>query len=350
MRARRVGTEQYVRRALVVGGSGFIGSNIVEELLGVGVNVRVTRHRTSPRLLVRDKRIEVVDASLDDGESLRHAIDGCDTVFFSAGHYPRYSTDLSASLETAVRGVDTACKAALAVGVERFVYTSSVGSLARVPAGQVATETDIPEAMPRGSVYRAVKWAMERKVEQIAREGLPAVTVLPGGCLGPGDLRLGTGAFIIGIATEKLPWWVDGEVNLVDVGDVAKAHLAAAAAPAGSRFCIAGHTVRVGWLLRHVAERFGGAVPALELSADQARTRADDDERAAAPKKARVALPRELVDTIADGQPVSNDRAEKDLGVRLSPLDRMLDRAHAWYVRVGFLPHNEPRRTDERPV
>jgi dihydroflavonol-4-reductase len=339
-----------VKRALVIGGSGFIGSNIVEGLLGQGVAVRVTRHRTSPRLLIRDKRIEVADASLDDAESLRRAIDGCDAVFFTAGHYPRYSVDLNASLQTAVSGVDNVCTAARAAGVEKFIYTSSVGSLARVPAGTVATEDDIPEAMPTDSVYGAIKWAMERRVERATQEGLAAVTVLPGGCLGPGDLRLGTGAFIVGVVTGKLPWWVDGEVNMVDVGDVAQTHLAAADAPAGSRFCIAGHTVRVGWLLGHVAERYGGAVPSVCLSADEARTRADDDERAAAPQKARVALPRELVDTITLGQPVSNARAEKDLGIRVSPLDQTLDRAHAWYVRVGFLPKHESRRTDERPV
>jgi dihydroflavonol-4-reductase len=236
------------------------------------------------------------------------------------------------------------------VGVEKFVYTSSVGSLARVPAGQIATETDIPDAMPTDSVYSAVKWAMERRVEQAIINGLPAVTVLPGGCLGPGDLRLGTGAFIIGIVTAKLPWWVDGEVNMVDVGDVAKAHLAAEKTAVGSRFCIAGHTVRVGWLLRHVADRFGGVVPSVCLSAEAARARADQDEREAAQQKARVALPRELVDTITLGQPVSNARAEKDLGIHLAPLDQTLDRAHAWYVRVGYLPQHQPRRTDERPV
>jgi dihydroflavonol-4-reductase len=339
-----------VNRALVVGGSGFIGSNIVEELLGRDLKVRVTRHRTSPRLLIRDKRIEVVDASLEDVESLRRAMDGCDAVFLAAGHYPRYSTDRDASVKTAVSGVDNACQAALAVGVERFVYTSSVGSLARVPAGKVAAETDVPSTLPQDSVYRAVKWAMERTVERAADAGLPAVTLLPGGCLGPGDLRLGTGAFIIGIVTEKLPWWVDGEVNLVDVGDVARAHVAAVGAPAGSRYCIAGHTVRVGWVLRHVVERYGGAVPATCLSAPKAREQADEDERAAAPQKARVALPRELVDTITGGQPVSNTLAETDLHLRLSTLDAALDRAHAWYVRAGFLPKTESRRTDERPV
>ena len=339
-----------MRRALVVGGSGFIGSNIVEELLGRGVNVRATRHRTSPRLLIRNKSIEVVDASLEDAHGLRRAMEGCDVVFFAAGHYPRYSTDLEQSLRTALCGVEEACKAAIAVGVEKFVYTSSVGSLARVPAGRVATEDDIPGAMPTGSVYHAIKWAMERKVEEAISDGLPAVTILPGGCLGPGDLRLGTGAFIVGIVTEKLPWWVDGDVNLVDVSDVARAHVAAVQTPAGSRFCIAGHTVRVGWLLGHVAEKYGGAVPPIRLSPDEARRRADDDERAAAPQKARVALPREMVDTITGGQPVSNARAERDLGVHISPLDKTLDRAHAWYVRLGFLPQNESRRTDERPV
>lgn len=339
-----------MKRALVIGGSGFIGSNLVEQLLEQRVRVRVTRHRTSPRLLIRDKSMEVVDAALEDPESLRRAIDGCDVVFLTAAHYPRYSLDRDGSVATGLSGVSHVCSAALAVGVERFVYTSSVAALARVGAGRPADEHDIPSSMPGDSVYRAVKWAMERKVEEAIGDGLAAVTVLPGGCLGPGDLRLGTGAFLVGIVSEKLPWWVDGEVNLVDVADVAKAHIAAADAPAGSRFCIAGHTVRVGWLLRHVALRYGGLVPALRLSVEQAQERASEEERAAAPHRGRVALPRELVDTIAGGQPVSNARVETELGVALTPLERALDRAHAWYVRVGLLPQPQARRTDERHV
>jgi dihydroflavonol-4-reductase len=203
--------------------------------------------------------------------------------------------------------------------------------------------------MPQGSVYRAVKWAMEREVESARRRGLPAVTLMPGGCIGPWDVRLGTGSVLVGVVRGVLPWWVDGVVNLVDVGDVARAHVAAASPTPSDRYCLGGHDVRVGWLLRHIAARYGGRVPGLELSPDAARARADADERAAAPRRERVPIPRELVDLAATGQPVSSARAHAELGISLSPLDDALDRAYAWFARHSYVPRERARTESESP-
>lgn len=326
-----------MKRAVVVGGTGFIGSRVVAELLAAGWEVRVTRRERSSTMLLPRRAISLVDACLEDAEALRRAMDGCDAAFLAGAHYPRYSLDRAATVAEAVNGVRNACEAALAAGVGRLVYTSSVGALGPAPAGRPADERDVPDVMPAESVYRAAKWAMEREIERAVARGLAAVTLLPGGCLGPGDLRVGTGAFLVGVVRGALPWWVDGMVNLVDVGDVARAHVAAVSAPAGSRFCVGGHDARVGWLLAHVARRFGGHAPELELSADEARARADEDERRAAKARARVPIPREMVDLVTSGQPVSNARAEAELGVRFTPLDETLDRAHAWFARLRLV-------------
>ena len=328
-------------RALVIGGSGFLGLNLVDELLARGADVRVTRRRQTVTLLLRKRKVELFDASLDEPEKLRRAMDGRDVVFLAGAHYPRYSIDRDASIATGVRGVRNACEAALAAGVRRFVYTSSIASLAQAPTDRRADERDVPPTIPTDSVYRAVKWAMEREVDDARARGLDAVTLLPGGCLGPWDLRVGTGSFLVGTVRGLMPWWVDGCVNLVDVGDVARAHVAAASPTPLDRYCVAGHDVRVGWLLRHIVLRYGGAMPKRRLSPDDARARADADEIAAAPTKSRVPIPRELVDMAIAGQPVSSAPARVDLGVETTPLDRALDRAHEFYVRFRFIPSPE---------
>ncbi len=328
-------------RALVIGGTGFVGLGIVDALLERGAEVRVTRRDQSVTLLVRKRRVELVSASLEEPEALRRAMDGCDVVYLAGAYYPRYSIDLEASLARGVSGVRNACEAALAVRVPRFVYTSTIATLGRAPDDRLADERDVPSSMPTESVYRAVKWAMEREVDDARRRGLAAVTLLPGGCIGPGDLRVGTGAVMVGVARGLLTWWVDGVVNLVDIDDVARAHVAAAATTAHDRYCLAGHTVRVGDLLPWLAHRYGGVLPTEQLGAEDARERADDDERAAAPRRERVAIPRELVDMATTGQRVSNDLAARDLGFAPSPLDASFDRAHAWFVRFKMIP---PRR------
>lgn len=332
-------------RALVIGGTGFIGLNLVDELLAQGAAVRVTRRRKSATILLQGRAVERVDASLEEPEKLAQAMSGCDVAFLAGAYYPRYSTDLAGSLAEGVHGVRNACEAALASGLPRLVYTSTIATLAQAPAERPADERDLATTRPTGSVYREVKWAMEREVDLARRRGLDVVTMLPGGCIGPWDVRVGTGSVIVGVVRGLLSWWVDGIVNLVDVGDVARAHVAVASGRVADRYCVTGHDVRTGWLLRHIASRYGGHAPERRLTAEQARAQADADEREAAPKRQRVAIPRELVDMATGGQPVSSLRARTQLGLSPSPLDASLDRAHAWFVRHGYLP-----KTTERPT
>ncbi|AKU95817.1 Dihydroflavonol-4-reductase [Labilithrix luteola] len=325
-------------RALVIGGTGFVGLNIVDALLEAGATVTVTRRKQSVTVLVRKRPVNLVDASLEEPEKLKRAMSDCDVVYLAGAYYPRYSINLQASLELGVQGVANVCAAARAASVPRLVYTSTIATLASSPDYRFADERDVLPSMPTDSVYRAVKWAMEQEVESARRAGLDAVTLLPGGCIGPGDLRLGTGSVIAGVVRGLLPWWVDGRVNIVDVGDVARAHVAAGSKTPGTRYAIAGHSLRVLELLQTIARRYGGTVPDLELSADEARARALVDELAAAPQKGRVPIPREFVDMAVHGQRVSNARVEMELGLSLTPLEQALDRAHAWLSRFGFVP------------
>lgn len=325
-------------RALVIGGTGFIGLHVVDALLARGAEVKVTRRKQSVTVLVRKRPVTLVDASLDDADKLARAMDGVDTVFLAGAYYPRYSLDLEASLAIGVRGVKNACDAALAAGVRRLVYTSTIATLARAPHGRDADERDIPDAMPEGSVYRAVKWAMEREVAAARARGLDAITLLPGGCIGPGDLRVGTGAILVGVARGLLTWWVDGLTNLADVEAVARAHVAAAEDASHDRYCLGGHNVRVESLLRIVAQRYGGVMPVFELTPDEARARSLADERAAARTRDRVPIPRELVDMATTGQRVSSARAARELGFLPPPLEESLDRAHQFFVRYGAIP------------
>ena len=102
-----------MKRALVIGGTGFLGLNLVDELLAGGVEVRATRRRKSITAFLRKRPVELVNASFDDALSLKNAMVGCDAVFHVAGYYPRYSLDRDAALSEATAGIDAVCAAAL---------------------------------------------------------------------------------------------------------------------------------------------------------------------------------------------------------------------------------------------
>ena len=330
-----------MKRALVIGGTGFLGINIVDELLAAGVKARVSYRKKSITAFVSKRDVQLIRGDLEDEGSLVEAMQGCDVVFLAGAHYPRYSQCRELSIARGRRDVHNACSAAMRAGVKRLVYTSSIASLAQTRSGRV-DEDDRPSECPSDSVYRATKWAMEGEVERARDAGLDIVTMLPGGCLGPWDVRLGTGGLLVGFITGSLPWWVDGIVNVVDVRDVAKAHvLAAMTDEPHARYCLGGTALRLRKLFRLVQRGHGGKFPETELDVVEAKAQADNDEREAMAQRLRVPMPRELVDIIAWSQIVDSGRAEESFAIQWRPLAETLDDACEWFARYRYLPRPE---------
>ncbi len=330
-------------KALVIGGSGFVGIHVVDALLERGFDVAVTRRKSTPTILLRRRPVTLLPASLEDRASLEAAMKGRDVVVISAGHYPRYSTDLTASVQTGVWGIENALAAAASSGVRRVVYTSSVAALAPAPEGRAACEGDMRADAPSASVYVCVKRAMERSVDAWRLRGLDVVSMVLGGCIGPWDLRIGTTGVLVAALGQRLPFWVEGWINLVDVVDAARAHVRALDTTA-PRYCIAGHNIRMSALLARVARRYGAQLVAPRVDVEVARAQADADERAAQTNKQRVGMPRELVDVVSEGQPVSSALAARELGFECTPLDVTLDRTYEWLVRHRYVPPTQGTR------
>jgi dihydroflavonol-4-reductase len=325
-------------RAVVLGGSGFLGLNLVEALRDAGHEVTATRRRSSNTIFLRRMKVSMATASLDDASSLTAAMDGADVVYFAAAHYPRYSVDTDAQVAEAVAGARNVTLAARRAGVPRLVYTGSVVTVGRPEDGRLARETDGVAEVPDGSTYFAVKVAIERALFETT--GVDIVHLLPTGCLGPYDHKVGTGFFVVGLATGALDVFVDGRTNLVDARDVAAAHVAAATrGQPGERYILGGHNVRVRELVAEMAAILDAEVPGCELSPEGALALATEEEERCVREggKGRPKLSREIVDMILHGQHVDSVRAEKELGFRARPLVDTIRASRDWYAANGYL-------------
>src|SRR6266851_2329659 len=162
---------------LVTGATGFVGSAVARALLKAGHPVRVLARRTSDRRNLDGLSVEIAHGALEDAASLAQAVRSCRYLFHVAADYRLWVRDPEPMFRVNVAGTRELMLAALAAGVERIVYTSSVATLGIVPGG-VADEDTASRAEDMIGPYKRSKFDAEIVVnELIAERSLPAVIV-----------------------------------------------------------------------------------------------------------------------------------------------------------------------------
>jgi len=212
---------------LITGATGYIGSAVVRELLKQGQDVRCLVRGTSSVKNLDGLRLEISCGDIGDIESVRRAADGCDTVYHLAALYANWLPDsgwMYRVNEEGTRNVMQACRDA---ETRKIVYCSSVAALGahgRSPADESA-RFNLNSTKDH---YYISKHRAEQVVLQYIRGGLPAVIVNPSNPIGPRDIGpTPTGALIINIIKKRIPAYVDGGINVIDVTDCARGIVAA---------------------------------------------------------------------------------------------------------------------------
>ena len=324
--------------ALVLGGGGFLGLNLVEALLASGAVPRCGRRARGNVLSLRRLHVPLVPAELDAPLELERAMEDCATVFHLAGHYPRLSLDPSGALATGLGQLRNVLEAAARAGVKRLVYVSSAATAAPAPAGP-SDERHVYATRPGHGTYHDLKWEMERLA--LAEDRFEVVVACPGACLGPWDLRVGTSALLVATARGLDPPHPDGWLNLIDARDVATALIRLSTLPAPpKRVLLSGGNHRLHPLLCELALHYGVAPPSPPLAANQAIAFADAEEARAAREGGRPAVAREIVDLIVRGVPLDTRLAAEALGLRCRPLEQTLSATDAWARRMRIIPDN----------
>ena len=234
------------RTVLVAGASGFVGSHIVRLLVERGRKVRVMLRKSSSRAALEGLAVDIVEGDVLDPASLRAAMSGCGTVFYSVVDPRFWLTDQTPIFRNNVEGLVNAMAAALECGVERFIFTSTMGTLGINPHGPVTEATPF-NWLDWAPPYILARLEAENRFLACCREqGLPGVALCVANTYGPEDYQpTPHNGSLWQVASGQLKVAIDVGQPTVDIRDVAEAALLAEAhGHTGSRYIIANEFVR----------------------------------------------------------------------------------------------------------
>ena len=201
----------------MTGGTGFIGAHLTRALLARGDDVRVTMRASSRG--EPPEGVERVTADVTDRRAVRRAVRDVERVFHVAGT-TRLGLDPAELLHLHVDGTRAVLDACLAEGVERVVHVSSVAAIGPARPGGALDERHV-RAGPLGIPYADAKHAAEVEALRVAAHGLDVVVACPAHVFGRGDERRSSTEVVRRFLLRRIPAYVDGALNIVDVEDVA---------------------------------------------------------------------------------------------------------------------------------
>lgn len=252
----------------VTGATGFVGSHLTRLLLKEGHNVRILRRQSSRLEAIGDVAVEHVIGDLFDLELLTAQLRGIDWVFHVAAVADYWRNGKAAIYRANVDGTQNLLLAAEKAGVKRFIFTSSAAAVGYLGGGQAATEETYFNFSPQLTPYGHSKFLAEAEVQRAVKRGLDCVILNPAIILGPGDLNLISGTIIIETKRGTLAAMPQtGGTNVVDVRDVARAHLAAAEkGRTGERYILGSLNLTHKAMIKMVCEVIGVPEPKIPAS------------------------------------------------------------------------------------
>ncbi|WP_206996498.1 hopanoid-associated sugar epimerase [Trinickia mobilis] len=325
---------------LVTGASGFVGSAVARIAQQKGFAVRVLVRATSPRQNLEDLDAEIAVGDMRDEASMRAALRGVRYLLHVAADYRLWAPDPAEIERANLEGTEATMRAALAEGVERIVYTSSVATLKVTSAGISADETAPLTAEQAIGVYKRSKVLAERAVERmIERDRLPAVIVNPSTPIGPRDVKpTPTGRIIVEAALGKIPAFVDTGLNLVHVDDVAAGHfLALEHGRIGERYILGGENLPLQQMLADIAALTSRKPPTISLPRWPLYPLALGAEAVAKITKREPFVTVDGLKMSKNKMYFTSAKAERELGFRARPYREGLRDALDWFRQAGYL-------------
>ena len=327
-------------KAFVTGATGFLGSHVARVLAERGADLRLLVRPTSNLKNLEGLKAETATGDLRDAASLEKAMSGCDTVFHVAADYRLWVQDPDEMYKSNVEGTRAMLEAARKNGVRRVVYTSSVATMGFTANGHPADEDSPVSLADMIGHYKRSKFMAEQVALEAGRSGMQVVTVNPTTPVGEQDVKpTPTGRIVLDFLKRKFPAYVETGLNLVDVRVCAQGHIAALEkGKSGERYILGGENLTLKQLLDKLGSLTGLPSPKIKLPYFFAYATGVVDEAITGRLLKRE--PRATVDTVRMGKKkmfAISDKAERELGWKIVPVEDALRRAVDWFRTNGYV-------------
>jgi dihydroflavonol-4-reductase len=325
---------------LVTGASGFVGSAVARALQARGARLRLLVRASSPRKNLEGLDAEVVVGDMSDPAAMAAATRGVRHLFHIAADYRLWAREPEEIVRNNLAGARSVMTAALAAGVERVVYTSSVATLGFSDDGAPSDESFRLSPGEAVGAYKRSKVIAEREVERLAAdEGLPVVIVSPSTPIGPRDVKpTPTGRIIVEAAQGRMPAFLDTGLNLVHVDDVAAGHLLALdRGRQGETYILGGQDVSLGRMLADIAALTGRKPPTVSLPRAPLYPLAVATEALAFLTGKEPFLTRDALKMSRHHMFFSSAKATRELGYAARPYGEGLLDALEWFRGAGYV-------------
>jgi dihydroflavonol-4-reductase len=328
-------------RVFITGATGFVGSHVARCYADQGATLRLLTRKTSRLEAIADLNAETVQGDLRDPQQLRSALTGCDVLVHVAADYRLWVRDPNEMYAANVEGTRQLLQLARVVGVPRVVYTSSVATMGFRTDGTIVDESSPVSLDDMIGHYKRSKFLGEQEAIQAARAGQHVMILNPTTPIGPGDAKpTPTGGIIVDFLNRKFPAYVDTGLNLVDVGEVARAHvLALDHGTPGERYILGGENLTLKQILDRMSAITGLPSPTMKVPHAVAMAFAFFDENITG--RLRGKEPRATVEAVRMGRKMmfaSSARAERELGFKVLPVYNALRSAIEWFIANGYAP------------
>ena len=337
-------------RVLVTGATGFIGSAVTRQLLERGQEVVTLVEPNVDAANLEGLDVKQVVGDLRRADDVRQVVSGCRAVFHVAALYRFWARDPSAFYAINVDGTRNVLGAAREAGVQRLVYTSTVGTLGleQVTDGTTAAdERSFPDVRHLYGSYKRSKYVAEHEVLRAIAEGLPATIVLPTFPLGPGDRApTPTGQLVLDFLNGRIPGFVDTILNVAHVDDVAAGHvLALERGRNGRSYILGGENLALEQLLTRLAAITGLPRPRIKVPRAFSLAVAAVSETV----EGRIlhrhpSVPLEAARMSTSQMAFDVSRARGELGYAPRPAAEALEASARWFVESGMVKESRLRR------